>query len=681
MTTAQSTLIQAAKQGNPDAIADLMNQSLPKGITAKVSLKQGCLKVMLEAVGVPEQQLCVDFVRKGITGLNATAIQQVKVYGREKGEDFPSWQEDLEVVPLVVPDVIDLAKQGDLEAINSLLSQWLESSSIQSKVNLKNGCLRIMLEAIEFPNQEILVAQIVEKIKQLSIQNCSQLKISGREPGDEFPDWQQEFDLTNSSESLDKDDLQILVEIESCLSSLSTESPELLVQPQPSLLELARKGDAQAITYVMSYLLKDKGLRVAINIKGECLLVVLQSNCVPNQEQSITYVKKVLDEIKLTTIKQVKVYARRSGSTFTAWTQDLNLEPPKQDNLWNSIFGAVTGAAGAVGDAATYAGGAVVGTVTGVAGSVGNAALQATDGVGNVLQMLSDSPLLRDLTKTLQVDKFIHLIDKVDIVKAEAHVKKLQRKYPKDKPNDIAHRVMMEKALYVGGSGFASSVVPGFATAMFAVDLAATMALQAEMVYQIACAYGLDLHESARKGEVLAIFGIALGGNYAIKAGLGLARNIPFAGAVIGASGNAAMLYALGYAACQFYEAKLNPFASTSPSSSQTASDQYLQDAIKQQVIMDQILVHLVIAGKPGKKLAQILPELQSLNLSPASLEAITANPRSLPSMENLLEQLNTDFAISLVAQCRKIAQADGVITPQEDRIIKTIIQKLKTDL
>lgn len=721
MTTSQPSLLQLAKQGDPAAISALMNQSLPQGTTAKVSLKEGCLKIMLESVEVPEQQNCIEFIRKGIIGLNAASIRQVKVYGREIGEDFPSWQEDFEVAAPPVLDITELAKQGDLEAIDTLFNQWLRSSGITSKVNLKNGCLRVMLEATQFPDRSALVAQILENVRQLRIQNCSQLKISGREPGDEFPDWQQVFDLSQSSELPMTENSQIPAELEMCISELSVGPIKEPTQSQSSLLELARTGDVKAITGVMNYLLQSKELRVTTNIKGECLLVVLQGERIPDQEQSITYLRKVLDEVKLNTIKKVKVYARRNGSTFTAWTQDLNLEPPKQDSFWGSIFGAVTGAAGAVGEAvayagntvvetvsgsagavgeaatyasgavtgaiagtteavggaATYAGNAVVGTVTGVVGAVGSAAMQATDGAGYVLHMISDSPQLQELTQALQVDKFIYLIDRVDIVKAETQVKKLQRKYPNEKPGEIAHRVMMEKALYVGGSGFASSVVPGFAAAMFAVDLAATMALQAEMVYQIACAYGLNLHEPARKGEVLAIFGMALGGNFALKAGLGFARNIPFAGAVIGASGNAAMLYALGYAACQFYEAKFNPFASTDPASSRTASDEYLQSAIEQQVVMDQILVHLLLAGSPGKNLAQMLPELQSLHLSPAALEAITANPKALPPLEKLLEQLNRDFAVSLVAQCHKIAQADGVVTPQESRIIKMITQKL----
>jgi uncharacterized protein (DUF697 family) len=675
MATSQPSVLQSAKQGNPAAIAILMNQSLPKGTTAKVSLQESCLKVMLESVEVPEQQTFTEFIRRGITGLKPTSVQQVKVYGREIGDDFPSWQDAFEIVAPVLNE--ELARQGNLEAIDTLLKQWLDSSSITSKATLKNDCLRVMLEAIEFSNRSALVAQILENVQQLGIQNCSQLKISGREPGDEFPDWQETFDLSQSSEAFAASNSQILAELETCISELSVEPVKEPVQSQSSLLELARKGDVKAIAGVMNYLLEDKGLKVAVNIKGECLLVVLQAERIPEQEESITYLRKVLDQINLNTIKQVKVFARRNGSTFTAWTQDLNLEPLKQNNFWGSMFGAVSEAAGAVGGAATYAGGAVTGAIAGAAGAVGSAALQATDGVGHVLHMISDSPQLQELTQALQVDKFIYLIDKVDIVKAETQVKKLQQKYPNEKPGEIAHRVMMEKALYVGGSGFASSLVPGFAAAMFAVDLAATMAVQAEMVYQIACAYGLALHEPARKGEVLAIFGAALGANSALKAGLGFARNIPFAGAAIGASGNAAMLYALGYA-CRFYEAKINPLAVTDSSMSQAASDEYLQGAIKQQVIMDQILVHLLLAGSPGKNLAQMLPELQFLNLSPVALETITNNPKALPPLDKLLEQLDRDFTVSLVAQCQKMAQADGVITPQESQIIKMVTQKLK---
>lgn len=91
---------------------------------------------------------------------------------------------------------------------------------------------------------------------------------------------------------------------------------------------------------------------------------------------------------------------------------------------------------------------------------------------------------------------------------------------------------------------------------------------------------------------------------------------------------------------------------------------------------MDRILVHVVLAGNPGKTWEQILPELQTLNLSPASLEVIAANIKSPPSLDTLLSQINRDFAIPLLAQCEKIAQLDSITTPEEAKVIETITKK-----
>ena len=702
MTTTRN-LPQLAKQGDPNAIADLISQFLPEGIKARVSLKQDCLKVMLESAEAPDQTTSIECVRKVIENSSAESIRQVKVYGRELGEDFPSWQEEFAISPQSVPSVAELAKQGDVQAISTLVTQWVNDSRVMAKVSLKNSCLQIMLEAAEFPDQVTLVSCIHENLQGLKIDGCTQLKISGREPGDEFPDWQQKFDLPQPTETLT---VAIPAEIEPFLSVAFVEaSANEVPQPQPSRLELARTGDLQAITEVMNYLLRDKKLTVAVTLKNTCLMIMVQADQLPDQQQAVSYVRKVLSELKLNVAKQVKLYGRRKGSTFVAWTQELNLEAVQQEgSFWGSMFRAVTGAAEVVGGAAAFAGETVVVTVAGAAeamnhaavqtggtiaetavgvvGAVGSSAMQATDGVGYALNIVASSPQLQSLTKELKVDWLLAIVDRVDIVQAETHVKNLQRQYPSEKTGDIAHRIMMEKALFVGGSGFASSLVPGFAAALFAVDLAATMALQAEMVYQIASVYGLNLQESSRKGEVLAIFGMALGGNLALKAGLGFARNIPVAGAVIGASSNAAMIYALGYAACQFYEAKLSPSTSQNALlSSHIESEKYLQNALDQQVIMDQILVHLVLAGQPQKTLQQLLPELQALNLNPASLSLITANPRVLPSLDKLLGQLSQDFAVSLIAQCQKLAQADGVITPQEAKVIDLITIKLQASL
>ncbi|MBW4560580.1 MAG: EcsC family protein [Mojavia pulchra JT2-VF2] len=306
---------------------------------------------------------------------------------------------------------------------------------------------------------------------------------------------------------------------------------------------------------------------------------------------------------------------------------------------------------------------------------------QSTQTTGNVVNSLSQFWLIRKLSGVLNLNWLVGASEKVDLAKAEEAVKKLKQQYPNESPSQIAHRIMVEKATKAGGIGIATSILPGVAAALLAIDLAATTELQSEMLYQIAAAYGLDLKDPARKGEVLAIFGLALGGGRLLRvAGLGMLRNVPFAGAVIAASSNATMIYSLGYAACRFYEAKLDE--STPVTSKETLatlkqqSEKYLETAIAQEALMDQILVHMILASNPEKTWEEILPDLQAANLSPTSLAAVEQNIKSPQPLDTLLNQLNRDFAIPLLAQCKKIAQLNGEITPVEQKVIAAIANK-----
>ncbi|OUL20318.1 hypothetical protein BV372_33030 [Nostoc sp. T09] len=327
--------------------------------------------------------------------------------------------------------------------------------------------------------------------------------------------------------------------------------------------------------------------------------------------------------------------------------------------------------------------------VAGTAVDIGGSAVQqthklieqSTQNTGKLVDSLSQNWLIRRLSGVLNLNWLIGASDNVDLQKAQETVNKLKQEYPQESPSQISHRIMVEKATQAGGIGLATSILPGIAAALLAIDLAATTQLQSEMLYQIAAAYGLDLKEPARKGEVLAIFGLALGGSRLLKAaGLGLLRNVPFAGAAIAASSNATMIYSLGYAACRFYEAKLDE--STSLTSKETLatlkqqSEKYLETAIAQEAIMDQILVHMILASHPDKTWSEIRPELQAINLSEHSLQQISENIKSPQPLDSLLDRLNRDFAIPLLAQCQKIAEINGETTELEQNIMTAIANK-----
>lgn len=378
---------------------------------------------------------------------------------------------------------------------------------------------------------------------------------------------------------------------------------------------------------------------------------------------------------------------------------------------WTEVLATASGAVTGAGQRAAQTGKAVIQTSLGIAAAIARSTSQSTDfafklavntsknlfktshylatqatrGTGQAITYVSDNPLIRKLTRAMKLEWLTGLSDQVDLQKAAEAVQTLQQKHPEATPSQIAHQIMLEKAIYAGGVGLASSLVPGGAIALLAVDLATTTALQTEMLYQIAAAYGLDLNDPARKGEVLAIFGLTLGGNRAIKAGLATLKTVPLAGALIGASANATLLYTLGYAACRFYEAKLNPEVVETSTETLEAikqkSETYLEVAIAQQALVDQILAHMILATYPETSWNDILPQLDALQLSPNSLETIAENLKAPQPLGALLDQLNQDFAVLTLARCYAIAHLDGVITEAESELLQTMSRQFDLDL
>ncbi|UBF24583.1 hypothetical protein K9N68_23270 [Kovacikia minuta CCNUW1] len=51
------------------------------------------------------------------------------------------------------PNLLQLAREGDTNAISSLLNRSLKPKGISTKAALNNGCLQIKLEADQLPHQ------------------------------------------------------------------------------------------------------------------------------------------------------------------------------------------------------------------------------------------------------------------------------------------------------------------------------------------------------------------------------------------------------------------------------------------------------------------------------------------------------------------------------------------------
>ena len=105
----QPHLLELAKQGNPRAIAALMNAVLnPREIQAQVGLETRCLCILLESNQALSQEAIVNFVSQGLLRLGAELIDTIEVYSRKTGESSFSWVRKLELEPSVHLVSVDL---------------------------------------------------------------------------------------------------------------------------------------------------------------------------------------------------------------------------------------------------------------------------------------------------------------------------------------------------------------------------------------------------------------------------------------------------------------------------------------------------------------------------------------------------------------------------------------------
>jgi hypothetical protein len=96
-------------------------------------------------------------------------------------------------------DLVELAKQGNAKAIAALINRQLQPKGITTKAALNNGCLQILLEAAQIPDQQTLTAFILKGIRGLETASVQKVKIYARRLGEEKMVWSQEVTLVKDS--------------------------------------------------------------------------------------------------------------------------------------------------------------------------------------------------------------------------------------------------------------------------------------------------------------------------------------------------------------------------------------------------------------------------------------------------------------------------------------------------
>jgi uncharacterized protein (DUF697 family) len=186
---------------------------------------------------------------------------------------------------------------------------------------------------------------------------------------------------------------------------------------------------------------------------------------------------------------------------------------------------------------------------------------RSTETVGHIVSPIAENSFIQYATRVPGLRWLVAALGQVDVTKVEREVAMLRQKYPLETSEELANRVINDIALKAAGIGFLTNAAPPLALSLFAVDLTAIAALQAEMTYHIAAIYGFSLNDPTRRGEALAIWGLSTSGAGVLKTGLNFIEVLPVVGTVVGPTSNAALLFSLGHIARLFYETKVKNMA------------------------------------------------------------------------------------------------------------------------
>jgi hypothetical protein len=94
----QLSVMDLAKQGDPHAIAALINRSLAsKGIHAEAELEAECLKISLQATQVPNQKAVVTIIHRGMIVLQVKQIKRVKILTYRSDNHYLAWQHEIDL--------------------------------------------------------------------------------------------------------------------------------------------------------------------------------------------------------------------------------------------------------------------------------------------------------------------------------------------------------------------------------------------------------------------------------------------------------------------------------------------------------------------------------------------------------------------------------------------------------
>jgi hypothetical protein len=203
----ESDGIEQAKQGQPDAIAALMNRQLKsKGIQVQARRRNDCLQMRFKSSKVPQKDQLTAWVHRGLERLHPVGIDRVQVEGWKHGASRPVWVETIALTPTAVPqsavnqEIVDapripaeMGEAGDSEAIARAMNNLLLPHLYEARVRMRDRVLILTVSGSPAPTPHHLKTLLQPYIESQSDWAFERIQVESKAKTEDFLVWSQDW--------------------------------------------------------------------------------------------------------------------------------------------------------------------------------------------------------------------------------------------------------------------------------------------------------------------------------------------------------------------------------------------------------------------------------------------------------------------------------------------------------
>ena len=191
---------------------------------------------------------------------------------------------------------LELARNGEAEAIATLINRNLHPKGIFAIVKYELGYLQICLEGEQLMQRASLLRFIHEGLKRLDVEGVRLVRVYGRRKGESFFRWNDCFALSDSPPAL---------------NSFEASAEDLK--------KLARQGDIEAIALLLNQALHHKHWSVVTSIKDACLKVNIYGEIPPDSMTAVTLATRLIARIRSPFFNRVEIRGYGTNPELLHW--------------------------------------------------------------------------------------------------------------------------------------------------------------------------------------------------------------------------------------------------------------------------------------------------------------------------------------------------------------------------